>query len=173
MHTFSDQQRAANFMGALAHLLCGRPDGHSDFIDKVELILSGSEPHTMQLMQFNGQVRRSGRPVIWVHHSPDVPHVPQIGLVARSGEQVHVIENCMLWMAASDDRARLVPDGFNMGAFRFDDDLVLHRVDKAPSTSFERATPSMGRAYNRLLKLQIDQLERGAVFKLPEFAKAA
>jgi hypothetical protein len=67
MTKFTDQQRAANYMGAIAHLLSGGADRHAEFIDKVELILSGDEAHAFELMQFDQACRTSGRPVLWVH----------------------------------------------------------------------------------------------------------
>ncbi len=71
MTKLTDQQRAANYMAAFAHLLGGRPGRHLEFIDKVEFILSGSEPDVLQLMQFTGTCRRDGRPVLWVHVPSD------------------------------------------------------------------------------------------------------
>ncbi|MFW2851470.1 hypothetical protein ACM61V_06035 [Sphingomonas sp. TX0543] len=169
------QQReaVANFMGALAHLLTGRPGRHAEFIEKVELVLSGAEPHALQLMQFTSRVRATRRPVIWVHYAPDVPNVPQIGLVAPDGKKVHIIENCMLWMSDRGSRAQLVPDGFNLGCFRFDDRLRLRRLEEAPAPDFQSAQDDMVRAYNRLNEIGAEQRRRGETFKLPSLAKAA
>ena len=41
---------------------------------------------------------------------------------------MHYIESCMLCLTGEDDRATLVPDGFNLGAYRFDDMLDLHHI---------------------------------------------
>lgn len=173
MTTRTDQQLAANYMGAVAHLLGGRSGKHEEFIDKVELILSGREPDAMQLMQFNHRVRTTGRPVIWIHLMPEAPQVPLIGLVARSGEQVFTIEHCSLWSTPNGKVTRLVPDNFQMGAFQFDADLHLQHLPKPPARSFEAARNGMIRAYTRLRRLEAEQLDRGDVFALPELAKAA
>ena len=127
----------------------------------------------MQLMQFNHRVRSTGRPVIWIHLMPDAPHVPLIGLVARSEEQVFTIEHCCLWSTPNGKVTRLVPDNFQMGAFQFDADLKLQHLPKPPARSFEAARNGMVRAYTRLRRLEAEQLERGEVFALPELAKAA
>lgn len=173
MTAHTDQQLAANYMGAVAHLLGGRPGNHAEFIDKVELIFSGSEPEAMQLMQFNERVRRTGRPVIWIHLMEDTPNMPLIGLVARSGEQVFTIEHCWLWSTPNGKVTCLVPDNFQMGAFQFDAGLRLQHLPKPPARSFEAARNGMVRAYTRLRRLEAEQLERGDVFTLPEHAKAA
>ena len=173
MTQFTDQQRAANYMGAIAHLLGGRPGRHQEFIDKVELILSGSEPHALQLMQFAAPCRATGRPTLWVHVSQDVPTVPQIGLVVNVDGQSRIFENCMLWSDGAGGRAPLVPDSFTYGAYRFDDELRLRHVPKAPARDFKAAEAGMARAYRRLQTLQFEQFKSGATFKLPEYAKAA
>ena len=173
MTSVNNQQIAANYMGAVAHLFGGRPGRHQEFIQKVELILSGSEPHAMQLMTFGQTVRRTGRPVIWICHSEDAPHVPSIGLVAMVGDQAFTIENCMLWMSATGDRALLIPDNFKFGAFKFDDDLRLRHMPKAPAKNYKSATASISRAYIRLREIEAEQRERGDIFSLPELAKAA
>ena len=173
MTSFTDQQRAANCMGSFAHLLSGSAGRHPEFIDKVDIILSGAEPHAWQLLQLAPRVSKTRRPLLWVHYTEDYPAMPQIGLVAMHGGQTYVIENCALWMAPSGDRARLVPDDFKMGSFLFDDELRLQRLKKAPAKDVERAAPGILRAYNRLLDLQIEQYERGEVFSLPELHKAA
>ncbi len=169
----NERQIAANYMGAVAHLLGGQPGRHQEFIQKVELILSGNEPHAMQLMMFAEAVRRTGRPLIWICHSEDAPHVPSIGLVAMAGDQVFTIENCMLWMSANGDRACLIPDNFKFGAFKFDDDLRLRHMKKAPARNHKSATAAMSRAYVRLREIETEQRERGDAFSLPELAKAA
>lgn len=173
MTCVNDQQIAANYMGAVAHLLGGRTGRHQEFIDKVELILSGSEPNAMQLMMFREAVRRTGRPVIWICHSEAAPHVPSIGLVAMVGNQAFTIENCMLWMSAKGDRACLIPDNFKLGAFKFDDELRLRHLAKPPARHHESATASMSRAYLRLREIELEQKIRGDVFELPQLAQAA
>ncbi len=167
MSNIDIQKSAANYMGAIAHALGGRAGRQREFIDKVEVILSGSEPHALRLMQFPDRVRSSGRPVMWIHHMADVPTVPLIGLVAPDDGQIKIFENCMLWMPAGHGRIQLVPDSFTMGAFRFDDELRLRHIGKAPASSFEDATPGMKRAYERLLRIEVQQRERGDAFELP------
>ena len=79
----------------------------------------------------------------------------------------------MLWMAPGDDRARLVPDGFQLGAFHFKNDLKLRYSRKSPAVGFDDAMPGMVRAYDHLLEIQKKQHERGETFELPELLKAA
>ena len=173
MTAFTDQQLAANYMGAVAHLFGGRPGRHNEFIEKVELIISGSEPHALQLMQFSGRVRQTGRPLIWIHHMADAPGTPLIGLVALVGDQVYTIENCFPWTSPNGRTTRLVPDNFKMGAFEFDDEFQLNYLAKAPARSFSAAKRGVVRAFRRLRQIEAEQLERGDVFALPQLAKAA
>lgn len=173
MTKFTEQQLAANYMGAIAHCLGGRPGRHEEFIARVEVILSGNEPHAMQLMQFTSRVRQTGRPVIWIHHMEDAPGVPLIGLVASAGDQVFTIENCMLWSPPNGRTTQLVPDNFKMGAFAFDDELRLNHLPKAPARNLDAARNGIVRAYRRLRQVEVDQLERGDVFALPQLARAA
>jgi len=174
MKKFTDQELAANYMGAVAHFFSGEPGRHAEFIDKVELILSGNEPHALQLMQFQGRVRTTGRPVIWIHHTAEAPNMPTIGLVALSDDdQVYMIEMCLLWSTPNGKRTCLVPDNFKMGSFEFDDELRLIHLPKAPARNFSSATNGMVRAYRRLREIEVEQLKRGDVFDLPQLAKAA
>lgn len=172
MSSFTDQQRVANFMAALATLLCGKPGRHAEFIQKVELIVSGVEPNALQLMQVAPTLRATGHPLVWVHPT-DNPNVPRVGLAALCGGQSFLIESCMLWMGPGDDRASLVPDAFTLGSFRFKNDLKPRYSRRAPAASFEEATAGMVRAYDRLLELQMKQRERGDFFELPVLRKAA
>lgn len=171
MTSVTDQQRIGNFMAALSHLLCGKPGRHAEFIRKAEVVVTGAEPHAMALMQAEPTLRRTGIPLIWIHPTEN-PHVPRIGLAALCGGQAFFVESCMLWMEAGDDRARLVPDSFDLGAFHFKNDLRLRYSRKSPTT-FDDATPGMVRAYDRLLELQITQRERSEAFELPVLQKAA
>ncbi|KZX52698.1 hypothetical protein A3711_07225 [Erythrobacter sp. HI00D59] len=86
--------------------------------------------------------------------------------------QARVLEE-MLCLTGEDDRATLVPDGFNLGAYRFDDALDLHHITEAPASTFEAANGDMVRAYNRLMAIQAEQWERGDTFDLPYLAQAA
>ena len=100
--------------------------------------------------------------MLWVHHSRDMPQLPQIGLVAHGGDQVYFIESCMLWMSPKEDRASLIPDSFEMGAFRFDDQLQLHHTPKAPARSFKAAEAAMARAYRKLHSIALEIEQHGA-----------
>ena len=169
----TDQELAANYMGAVAHFFSGGPGRHEEFIDKVEIILSGNEPHALQLLQFSDRVRRTRRPVLWIHHKDDTPGVPLIGLVAQAGDQVYSIENCMLWSSPSGRTTKLVPDSFKMGAFEFDGQLRLVHLPKAPARSLAAAKAGVVRAYRTLLRIEREQLDRGDAFTLPQLARAA
>ena len=173
MTKFTDQQLAANYMGAVAHVLSGEPGRLDEFIDRVELILSGDEPHALRLLQLHGRVQHTGRPVIWIHHMKDGTGVPLIGLVAPAGDQIYTIENCMLWTSPNGKTTQLVPDNFKMGAFSFDKELRLKHFSKAPARNLKAAETGIVRAYRRLRQIENDQLQRGDVFALPELAKAA
>ena len=173
MTQIEQQNRIANFFAALARLLSGQSGRFTEFRDKVDIMLSGTAPHAFGLMQFASRVQTTGRPLLWVHQSAECPTVPQIGLVAQMGEGMHYIESCMLCLTCEDDRATLVPDGFNLGAYRFDHALNLHHITDAPASSFEAADGDMVRAYNRLIAIQADQWERGDIFDLPHLAQAA
>lgn len=170
---YTEQELAANYMAAFSHLVGGSAGRHEEFIDKVELVLSPHEPHGFQLMQFAGKVRRIGRPVIWLHLDKEVPNVPRIGLVVLSGDQLFMIESCMLWTSPRGRRAQLVPDSFKMGAFEFDDQLQLRLLADAPTRSFRAGERGIVRACRRLRQIERDQLIRGDVFPLPQLAKAA
>lgn len=167
------QRRVANYFGALAHLLGGQPGRATEFRQKVEILLAGSAANATTLMQGVQFVRLKGKPVLWIHQSQENPHIPQIGLVAEVEGRMFFMENCMLWLGEGADRALLVPDSFNLGAFRFDDTLSLTYEPTAPSRTFEAAQSEMGRAYNRLISIGIEQWERGDVFDLPNLLKAA
>lgn len=172
MTTVTDQQCVANFMGALSHLLCGKPGRQTEFNRHAEVIVSGLEPHAMQLMQVAPMLRRTGIPLIWIHPTEN-PHLPRIGLAALCGGRSFFVENCMLWMGPGDDRASLVPDSFGLGSFRLKNDLKLRYSQRAPAKTFEGGMPGMARAYERLLDLQIQQRERSETFELPELRQAA
>jgi hypothetical protein len=169
MNTFENQKTAANYMGALAHALGGRPGRHREFIEMVEVILSGSPADGLELTQFVDQVREDGRPVLWLHQSADTPNVPDIGLVIRVGSQVKVFENCMLCAPRGRGPLQLVPDCFNMGAFRFDEKFRLRHLERAPASDFETASESMIRAYVQLRAIEAAQRARGDVFELPTY----
>ena len=66
-----------------------------------------------------------------------------------------------------------MPDGFTMGAYRFDNALNLRHRQNAPKRTFEAAREDVVEAYERLSSIQAEQWERGDVFDLPVLAKAA
>ena len=173
MTQIEQQNRIANFFAALARLLSGQSGRFTEFRDKVDIMLSGTAPHAFGLMQFASRVQTTGRPLLWVHQPAECPTVPQIGLVAQMGGGMHYIESCMLCLTGEDDRATLVPDGFNLGAYRFDHKLNLKHITEAPASTFEAADGDMVRAYKRLIAIQADQWERGDIFDLPHLARAA
>ena len=173
MTEIEQQKRIANYLAAFAHLVGGQPGRFAEFRDKVDVMLSGTAPHAFSLMQFSDRVQATGRPLIWVHQPAESPHVPQIGLVAQVDGGTHYDENCMLCLTGEDDRATLVPDGFNLGAYRFDDMLDLHHITQAPASNLDAADGDMVRAYKRLIAIQADQWERGDIFDLPHLARAA
>ncbi len=173
MTTRTDQQLAANCMGAVAHLLGGRPGLNAEFIDKVELILSAHEPHALNLMQFCDRVRRTGRPTIWMHLAEGHENIPSIGLVARSGGQAIAFEQCWLWSTPNGKVTHLIPDNFKMGSFVFDADLRLRHLPKPPMRNYDTAQKGMIRAYLALCRIETEQLARNAEFRLPQLATAA
>lgn len=173
--TYDEQQvkRIANYLAGFAHILGGRPGHFAAFRTMVDLMLGGPLANLASLMHFADQVKVSGKPLLWIHQCEDAPQVPQIGVVMEVEGQMRFIENTMLWLGDHDDRAVLVPDGFNLGCYRFDDDYRLHHMADAPGTSFEDGKEGMVRACNRLATIQLEQWERGDVFELPQLAKAA
>ena len=173
MTEIEQQKRIANYLAAFAHLAGGQPGRFAEFRDKVDIMLSGTAPHAFTLLQFSDRVQATGRPLIWVHQPAESLHVPQIGLVAQVDGGTHYVENCMLCLASGDDRATLVPDSFELGAYRFDDALDLHHSAEAPASSLAHADGTMIRAYQRLISIQADQWERGDIFDRPYLAEAA
>jgi len=173
MTEIEQQKRIANYLAAFAHLLGGTSGRFNEFRDKVDIMLSGTAPNAFGLMQFACRVQATGRPLLWGHQSGESPTDPQIRLVAQMGGGMHYIENCMLCLTGEDDRATLVPDGFNLGAYRFDDMLELHHIADAPASTFEEADGEMVRAYRQLIAIQDEQWKRGDTFELPHLAKAA
>ena len=169
----NDQKLAANYMGAIAHALGGRRGRHREFMEKVELILSAYAPNAFTLMQFVGEVRRTGRPVLWFHIDSETPNFPHVGLVAKSGDQVYTVEMCLLWVPEKGGRATLIPDNFETGSFRFDDKLNLRHSRQTPIAEFNAATPGMVRAYSRLRELEHEQLLNGDSFVLPQLVRQA
>lgn len=166
------RRRVAGYMAAVARLLSGGPGRRQEFMDRVQLLVGGSAPNFPTLMHWGDWVERHGRPIL--HFSPtDDPAVPNITLVAHVGGQTHTIENCMLWMGQSDDRARLVPDSFNYGSFVLGDDLRLRRTARVPARDFKHALPGMKRAYERLIDLEIEQRGCGEELPLPERLREA
>ena len=168
-----NQQIAANYMAAVAHLFGGQPGRLEDFLKKVELVLCGSAPQEAQLAIFCESVRHTGRPVIWILDEQDDTNVPIIGIVVMVGDQPVIFADCMLVLSAKADRASIVTNVFKRGAFRFDDDLQLRYIPKATARSYRHSPAAFVRAYVRLSEIEITQRKRGDIFPLPQFAKAA
>lgn len=173
MKIIEQQQRVANFLAALAHLLTGKSGRFKEFREHADMTLAGASPCYRNLAYFSSQFRKPGRPLLWVHFSQENPSVPEIGLVTDVGSQKHYVENCILYLPKNADRAFLVPDGFKMGAYRFDNALNLRYRQNAPRQTFEAAREDVIRAYQRLSSVQAEQWDRGDVFDLPFHAKAA
>ena len=173
MTEIEQQKRIANYLAAFAHLLGGKPGRFTEFRDKVDIMLSGSAPHAFGLMQFASRVQTTGRPLLWVHQPAECPTVPQnrLGRADGRGDALHRELHALPdWRRRPRD---LVPDGFNLGAYRFDHKLNLKHITEAPASTFEAADGDMVRAYNRLIAIQAEQWERGDTFDLPHLAQAA
>ncbi|QQV77929.1 hypothetical protein H5J25_04040 [Sphingomonas aliaeris] len=170
--TVKSQTLAANYARAVAQLLSGQEGRHAEFLDKVQLILSGVEPQADELEAFSEQVRRTGRPVLWFCVTADTPFVPTIGLVMHDDDAVIVETECVLWMSPKDRCATLVPNCFSRGAYSFDSELALKHAAEAPSKTYRRAESSVVRACWRLSDIERREARR-QVFGLPGFAKAA
>ena len=166
-------KRVANYLAAFAHVLGGRPGEFNEFRSRAELVHGGKPANLFGLMQLAERVKKSGRPLLWIYQSEDAPEVPQIGLVAEIAGQFRFFENAVLWLGENDDRATLVPDSFKMGGYRFDDKYRLRHVRRMPARNLEAAKDGMVRACNRLAMIQQEQWDRGDVFELPQFARAA
>ena len=158
--------RIAGYMAAVARLLSGAAGTDEAFRNKVELIVGGSAANLPTLLHWAERTRRTGLPML-LFSPTEQQAVPQVTLVAHVDGQTHIVESCMLWMGARDDRARLVPDGFDLGSFTLDDDLGLRRSPKAPARNFDAAVPGMRRAYGRLIELEMEQRESQAEPHLP------
>lgn len=167
------RKRAASYIAAYSQLLLGQAGRFDEFREKVDIMLGGPMPSIFALMQMTSQVRSSGRPVLWIHHSAEAPAIPNISMVVPIGDGTHVLENCMLYQGANDDRASLVPDSFKLGAYGFDDEVRLIHRPKSPARSFDAATAVMRRTYGRLYAIEAAQEERGETFALPTLARAA
>lgn len=166
------QRRVAGYMRAIARLLAGADVRHETFLDRVQLLVGGSAANLPTLLHWGDHVRRTGVPILLFSPGAE-PRVPQVTLVSHIDGHTHTVENCMLWMAPGDNRAHLVPDGFNYGAFILDADLRFRRVGRAPARDFKRATPGMVRAYDRLLELEIEQRRSGSELPLPSLLRKA
>ena len=168
MDETAEQQkvRIAGYMAAVERLLGGPAAiGHA-FRNNVELIVAGSAANFPTLLEWGSRTRRTGLPMLLFSPTSE-PIVPLVSLIAYVDGRTHIIESCMLWMSTRADRALLIPDSFDMGAFSFDDELKLRHRPKAPARSFEAAMSGMRRAYNRLLDLEIEERPRSAALVPP------
>ncbi len=169
----AQQRRIANYLAALAHLLTGKSGRFEEFIEKIELVVSGSPTNLHSLVQLGPWVRTTGRTLLWIHETQANPLIPDIALATLRGNQFQCFENCMLWMGPNEDRASLVPDNNLYGSFQFGDDLTLRHDANAPDKSFGPALPAQKRAYDRLHSINAEQGRRGDKFPLPETTKVA
>ena len=172
MTDYLKQERVANLVGALSHLLTGSAGRTEAFIDKFEVCVSGRPPLLNDLLSALPQVEANQRPLLWVHPRPEVIGNLQIALASPTSAKRLVAENCVLWMAEQDDRVLLVPGDFRFGAFRCDDSLALNYYE-TPLPTLDKAVPGMLLAYTRLEELAFDQLARGEPFPLPQRLQAA
>lgn len=169
MDDMTQQQKViANYMAAVAQLLTGSAKRFQEFNDKVQLICGGGPVHALNLLKWGDHVRATGRPILYFHATAEAPTVPQIALVSCIDGHLRVIENCMLTLGKNDRRARLVPDGFNLGAYVLGNDLTLRFLKRAPAKDYESAGDDMVRAYQRLIDLEAEQWEKGVIHPLPE-----
>ena len=148
--------RMAGYMAAVERLLGGPAAVGHTFRNRVELMVGGTAANIPTLLEWGSRTRVTGLPML-LFSPTNEPTVPLVSLIAHVDGQTHIIESCMLWMGARDDRALLVPDSFDMGAFSFDDELKLRRLPKAPARTFKAALSGMRRAYDRLVDLEIEQ----------------
>lgn len=105
--------------------------------------------------------------MIWVNTGAEDTRLPEFSLVGKVGSRTFMVEHCVPYMAAGDTSAALIPDGFNVGAFRITRSLQLGYRSKAPQPSFDAAQAGIERAYNRLNTILIRQTRRNETFELP------
>lgn len=158
-------------MRAIAQTLTGT-DRFDEFREKVEIMTVGRAPSVGDLKHFAPQVRKTGRPVIWIYHDPRSPGIPRIGLVAQIGRQRHVVVSCTLWLGDGQDRAMLMPDGVDLGAYRFDDDLVLRHDLAFTLGSGQVADKGIQEAYGTMAELAIAYMDHDDAQDLPDLVRA-
>lgn len=159
--------RAAAYMAAIARTLSNADVDLEAFIDRVELIVSGSTVNLITLLHWAAHVRATGLPIL-LFSPHDASGMPQIALVADVDGRTNVVENRLLWMVGESNRVHLIPDNFEMGAFVLEDDLRFRRVEHAPERNFEHAVSGIKRAYARLEAFDIQQTERGGDIPVSE-----
>lgn len=173
MTNLTQQQYAGNLIGAFAHLLTGKAGTTNAFLAQVDVCLSGRQPVAPALLSMLPGAEANQRLMLWFHPNFDAIGGLQIGLVSPTVPKRLVAENSFLWMGERDDRATLIVDGFNFGAFRCGRKLALRYVEKAPARTLAEAVPGITRAYARLEEIARDQIERGERFPLPQCYKVA
>ena len=163
----------ANHMAAFSHVLCGQAGQFEQFNASVTSMLSGSPPTAAGLMSIEWHVLATQRPLIWLHHSQAGDGLLRIGLIAPNKEKRLIVENCLLWKGIGDDRAVLIPEGLEFGAFRFDDNFTLHHSEEAPTRDADELEAGVSHACEWLRSAELEQLERGDVLQLPVHVRAA
>jgi hypothetical protein len=163
----------ANHMAAFSHVLCGKAGKFEQFNACATSMLAGSPPTITRLMSVRSHAIATERPLIWLHHSQTGDGSLRIGLIAPGDEQLFIVENCLLWKDVSDDRALLIPEGLEYGAFRFDDDFTLHHLDEAPTKEAKELEAGVSRACEWLRLAGLEQLHRGDALQLPVHVRAA
>jgi hypothetical protein len=173
MNDNEQQAGVANFVAAFAHIMAGQPGRSDEFRNKTRIIVTGARPTVTALHQHADQVKRDGLPIIWICLEAGMNGVPVIGLAARVDDQLFIAEECFMWAATSKAQAKLVPSGFDCGAFAFDDDLRLTYTLKAPRKSTKTGMTGITKACGQLREIEYRQKVRGDMFPLPDIASAA
>ncbi|WP_231420763.1 hypothetical protein [Sphingomonas sp. Leaf205] len=146
------QETSRRFVEALSCLLLGKPADHSAPRFGSELLLMvGPELDRDGMLWLGGIAGENMRSVVYVTVVPDMPNVPNIALAAIVGSKIHVHQRCMLTLAKGSTRARLVPQSFDEGAYRFIPSGAPQPT--AAPTDMTTAVPDMTRAYVRMGKL--------------------
>tara|TARA_R110000868_G_scaffold411785_1_gene710585 strand:- start:66879 stop:67211 length:333 start_codon:yes stop_codon:yes gene_type:complete len=69
-------------------------------------------------------------------------------------EQPRIFENCFVWQRAEEEKAYLIPDGFDHGAFHIDDSGSMVILDRSPVEDFYTAKAGIILAVRRFLDLK-------------------
>lgn len=173
MNDNKQQADVANFVAAFAHTMAGKPGRSDEFRNKTRMIVTGARPTIAALHQYADQVKRDGLPIIWICLEAGMNGVPVIGIVACVEDQLFIAQECFMWSSTTKAQAKLVPSGFDSGAFTFDDDLRLTYNLKAPRKSTKAGMAGITKACGQLREIEYQQEVRGDMFPLPDNSKAA